>query len=119
MEAIVHVKVSLEEATIQSIGKIFTACIGGAMGAPKPLPPAVEARAAEAPAQAQKPVDDLPFGDPGNAIDNMTLNAAVKAAQGRVGADPIRAIFKEYGIASSRDCPMERRPDLLAALNAL
>ena len=105
----INVKVSLEEATIQSIGRIFTACVGGARPTPPPTPAPVQTRAA-APAPAPK----------AETIDNMTLNQAVKAAQARgVEADAIRAVFNKYGIKSSRECPPERRQALLDELNGL
>lgn len=115
MEATVHVKVSLEEATLQSIGKIITACVGGAVGAPRPLPPAVEARPAAPAVETPKP--EAPKAP---EIDNMTLNKAVKDAQGRgVEADVIRGVFARYGIKSSRECAPDKRPGLLAELNDL
>ena len=107
----INVKVSLEEATIQYIGRIFTACVGGARPTPPPTPAPVQTRAA-APAPAPAPKAE--------AIDNMTLNQAVKAAQARgVEADAIRAVFNKYGIKSSRECPSERRQALLDEINGL
>jgi len=119
MEAVLHVKVSLEEATIQSIGKLFTACLGGAQSAPKPLPPTVETRPAAPASRPELPAK--PAEEPkAPEIDNMTLNKAVKDAQGRgVEADVIRGVFAKYGIKSSRDCPADKRAALLSELNAL
>ena len=133
MEAVLHVKVSLEEATIQSIGKLFTACLGGAQSAPKPLPTTVETRPAMGPRPAvpEKPAGTKSEDQVGTKsesapapkapeIDNMTLNKAVKDAQGRgVEADVIRGVFAKYGIKSSRDCPADKRAALLSELNAL
>lgn len=119
MEAVLHVKVSLEEATIQSIGKLFTACLGGAQSAPKPLPTTVETRPAAPASRPELPAK--PAEEPkAPEIDNMTLNKAVKDAQGRgVEADVIRGVFAKYGIKSSRDCPADKRAALLSELNAL
>ena len=119
MEAVLHVKVSLEEATIQSIGKLFTACLGGAQSAPKPLPATVETRPAAPASRPELPAK--PAEEPkAPEIDNMTLNKAVKDAQGRgVEADVIRGVFAKYGIKSSRDCPGDKRAALLSELNAL
>ena len=46
---------------------------------------------------------------------------AVKAAQRERHVKPavIRGIFAEMGIASSRECPQERRRELLDRVNAL
>ena len=129
MEATVNVNVtvSLEEATIQRIREIFA-----------PRPAGIEARPALGPRPAvpEKPegtksgdqVGPKPESAPAPApeapkapeIDNMTLNTAVKAAQGRgVEADAIRTVFAKYGIKSSRECPADKRPALLAELNAM
>lgn len=109
----IHVEVGLKEDTIQSLGKVFSACIGGLAPARPDLPakPAVEAKPNEAPA--------VPAAETA-AIDNMTLNAEVKAAQAR-GVDKavIKGVFAKYGIASSRDCPDDKRPGLLADLRSL
>lgn len=111
----INVKVGLEESTIQRLGQIFTTCIGGARPGVPPKPTAAEIRetdpkAVAAPTEAPKAPE----------IDNMTLNTAVKAAQGRgVEADAIRAVFAKYGIKSSRECPADKRPALLAELNAM
>ena len=41
------------------------------------------------------------------------------AAKERGQADAIRALFAKYGIASSRECPQDKRKALLSDLNAL
>lgn len=113
----INVEVSFQEASLQALKNIFTTCIGGAAPVrptlpPKPEAPKVEEKPAEAPAAA--PVPEAP------AIDNMTLNAEVKGAQAR-GVDKARIIgvFDKYGIKSSRECPNDQRPALLADLKAL
>lgn len=113
----INVEVSFQEASLQALKNIFTTCIGGAAPVrptlpPKPEAPKVEEKPAEAPAAA--PVPEAP------AIDNMTLNAEVKGAQAR-GVDKavIRGLFDKYGIGSSRECPNDKRPALLADLKAL
>ena len=123
MEATVNinVKVSLEEATIQRIREILV-----------PRPAGIEARPAQGPRPAvpEKPqavaAEPAPKSTPAPAaeeptalIDNMVLMNAVKDAKERGKADGIRALFAQYGIASSRDCAQDKRQDLLTALNAL
>lgn len=105
----VNVKVGLEEATIQKIATIFA-----------PRPAGIEAR----PAQGPRPsVPEKPQAEPApeaeEPVDNMTLMNAVKAAKDAGKADAIRELFAKYGIASSRDCPQEKRRDLLKDLNSL
>ena len=111
----INVKVGLEESTIQRLGQIFTTCIGGARPAQPPVPAPVEVRTAPQPA-APAPAPEAPAPA---AVDNMTLMNAVKAAKDKSGIDAVRALFAKYGIQASRDCPAEKRPDLLSELNAL
>lgn len=76
----------------------------------------------DAPAPAAAPAPEAPKAPaaPAREIANTELFAAVKDAQKRGAAAPaIREIFDEFSIASSRDCPPARRPELLARLNAL
>lgn len=116
----VNVKVSLEEATIQRIREILAPRPAGiearpAQG-PRPAVPGKPQAAAEpAPKSAPAPAPEEPVAP----IDNMVLMNAVKDAKERGKADGIRALFAQYGIASSRECPQDKRKDLLTALNAL
>lgn len=113
----VNVKVSLEEATFQKIAQL----LGG-------RPAGIEARPAMGPRPAvpEKPVETKPESAPAPEapafeapIDNMVLMNATKAAKDRGQADAIRALFAKYGIASSRECPQDKRAELLRELNAL
>ena len=114
----INVKVGLEEATIQKIREIFA-----------PRPAGIEARPAQGPRPAvpEKPKEDpkpesapAPEAPKAPEIDNMTLNIAVKSAQGRgVSKEQILEVFGRYRIKSSRECPAEKRSDLLAELNDL
>ena len=115
---VINVKVGLEEATIQKIREIFTPKPAGIEARPAQGPrPAVPAKPQEEPQPESAPAPAAPKAP---EIDNMTLNTAVKAAQGRgVEADAIRAVFARYGIKSSRECPAEKRSALLAELSAM
>lgn len=122
MEATVNinVKVSLEEATIQRIREILVPRPAGiearpAQGPRPAVPEKPQAAAEPAPKSAPAPAAEEPVA----AIDNMVLMNAVKDAKERGKTDGIRALFAQYGIASSRDCPQDKRQDLLTALNAL
>lgn len=122
MEATVNVNVtvSLEEATIQKIREIFAPRPAGiearpAQG-PRPAVPEKHQAAAEpAPKSAPAPAAEAPAAP----VDNMVLMNAVKAAKERGKVDAIRELFAKYGIASSRDCPQDKRKALLDELNAL
>lgn len=122
MEATVNinVKVSLEEATIQRIREILVPRPAGIEARPAQGPrPAVPEKPQAAAEPASKSAPAPAAEEPVAPIDNMVLMNAVKDAKERGKADGIRALFAQYGIASSRDCPQDKRQDLLTALNAL
>ena len=109
----VNVKVSLEEATFQKIAQLLGGRPAGVEARPAMGPrPAVPEKPAESPKPESSPVPEAP-------IDNMVLMNATKAAKDRGQADAIRALFAKYGIASSRECPQDKRKALLSDLNAL
>ena len=74
--------------------------------------PAPEAPEEPAPAPA-------PEKTSGEEITDADLRQATKAAKDRTDANAVRAIFKDFGIKSSNECPQERRAELLAALENL
>ena len=119
----VNVTVSLEEATIQRIREIFAPRPAGIEARPAQGPrPAVPEKPKEEPKpeSAPAPAPEAPKATEVQAVDNMALNSAVKAAQGRgVEADVIRTAIRSFGIQYCRECPAKKRPELLAALNAL
>lgn len=47
------------------------------------------------------------------------LRAVVKEAKTRTSAQHVREVFAKFDIATSIDCPQERRAELVDALNAL
>lgn len=114
----VNVKVSLEEATFQKIAQLLGGRPAGVEARPAMGPrPAVPEKTAESPKPESAPAPEAPAADA--AIDNMVLMNATKAAKERGQADAIRALFAKYGIASSRECPQDKRAELLRELNAL
>lgn len=123
---IINLKMRLDGASMKTFANILAAC-ADSEGAVTVEEAGTEATAALAktedpkaepkPESAPAPAPEAPKAP---EIDNMTLNTAVKAAQGRgVEADAIRAVFAKYGIKSSRECPADKRPALLAELNAM
>ena len=62
----------------------------------------------------------MPEKNSGSAeITDADLREVVKETKDRVGAKPIREVFSAMGIASSVECPPERRTELVAALKNL
>ena len=114
----VNVKVSLEEATFQKIAQLLGGRPAGVEARPAMGPrPAVPEKPAETPKSESAPAPEAPAAEA--PIDNMVLMNATKAAKERGQADAIRALFAKYGIASSRECPQDKRKALLSDLNAL
>lgn len=114
----VNVKVSLEEATFQKIAQLLGGRPAGVEARPAMGPrPAVPEKPAESPKPESAPAPEAPAAEA--PIDNMVLMNATKAAKDRGQADAIRALFAKYGIASSRECPQDKRKALLSDLNAL
>ena len=114
----VNVKVSLEEATFQKIAQLLGGRPAGVEARPAMGPrPAVPEKPTETPKPESAPAPEAPAAEA--PIDNMVLMNATKAAKDRGQADAIRALFAKYGIASSRECPQDKRKALLSDLNAL
>lgn len=72
---------------------------------PEPVP------AAAAPAPKDLP-DDLPVSD-------EELRAAVKAAKDNTSAADVKALFAQFGVKTSSECPDAKRFELLNKLNEL
>ena len=123
----VNINVSLDEGFVSALGKLADAIAKEAPRAAskkeveQPVAPARKAAPKPAPAHTVDPVDDLPADDAPDPIEDIVLFEAVKAAQRERHVKPavIRGIFAEMGIASSRECPQERRRELLDRVNAL
>lgn len=78
----------------------------------KPAPTKPEpAPAAAAPAPKDLP-DDLPVSD-------EELRAAVKAAKDNTSAADVKALFAQFGVKTSSECPDAKRFELLNKLNEL
>lgn len=129
----INIAVGLTPATIDALMRIFGAQMPAAPETAKVESPKTEtkpekATEAPAPAPAEKPTieddDDLP---PGNEPDTKPTpteddaRQAVKAARSRgVPAKAIKDFMKEsFNIASSVECPAERRQELIDGLNKL
>jgi len=113
MEATINVKVSLEEATLQRLGQIMTACVGGARPAMPPKPEPVQIRA-----EAPKP--EAPAEPAKAEVSVVQLNGAVVNAMGRgVSQDTLKALLAQEGLSKFSECPADKRSALLDKVNAL
>lgn len=77
----------------------------------KPAPTKPELAPAAAPAPKDLP-DDLPVSD-------EELRAAVKAAKDNTSAADVKALFAQFGVKTSSECPDAKRFELLNKLNEL
>ena len=77
----------------------------------KPAPTEPEPAPAAAPAPKDLP-DDLPVSD-------EELRAAVKAAKDNTSAADVKALFAQFGVKTSSECPDAKRFELLNKLNEL
>lgn len=77
----------------------------------KPAPTKPKPAPAAAPAPKDLP-DDLPVSD-------EELRAAVKAAKDNTSAADVKALFAQFGVKTSSECPDAKRFELLNKLNEL
>lgn len=105
---------NLLQAFVSSLGKNNAQTTSDAEPAKtsKPAPTKPEpAPAAAAPAPKDLP-DDLPVSD-------EELRAAVKAAKDNTSAADVKALFAQFGVKTSSECPDSKRFELLNKLNEL
>ena len=130
----VNVEVGLKQTTLEALARIFGTAMIVAQPEAIPAPtteiqPDAERPQPEAPAPDPEPApaddDDLPPDDapaPKKATPTEDdARQAVKAARGRgVPAKAIKDYMQEtFNIASSVECPAERRQELIEGLNKL
>ena len=86
----------------------------------KPAKP-VETKPAIAPqtkAPEEAPVVELAPDEP-EQISDEQLRQVIKSVRDKSTPAAVREIFAEFGIKTSIECPMERRPELVERLNKL
>lgn len=79
---------------------------------PAPKPETKEAPAPAAPAEAPAPAET-------EEISDEELRAIIKETRTASSPAAVRALFNEFGIKTSIECPMERRAELVARLKNL
>lgn len=60
-----------------------------------------------------------PEAEPAPAVTDAVLREAVKRAKERTDVRTVRALFTEFGIGASSECPEAKRPELLRRLDQL
>ena len=130
----VNIEVGLKQTTLEALAVIFNPWKGCTCGniendpqpeteQPQPAPEPQPQPQPEAPATVED--DDLPSNDAPDPVRETPTEddarQAVKAARGRgVPAKAIKDFMqKEFNIASSVECPAERRQELINGLNNL
>ena len=104
---------NLLQAFVSSLGKNNAQTTSDAEPAKtsKPAPTKPEPAPAAAPAPKDLP-DDLP-------ASHQELRAAVKAAKDNTSAADVKALFAQFGVKTSSECPDAKRFELLNKLNEL
>ena len=136
----VNIEVGLKQTTLEALAVIFNPWKGCTCGTiendpqpeteqPQPNPEPKRKTEVEGPAEQEASAtvedDDLPPNDAPDPVRETPTEddarQAVKAARGRgVPAKAIKDFMqKEFNIASSVECPAERRQELINGLNKL
>lgn len=131
----INVEVNLGEATIDALRQIFSAPLFAPAAetkteqpekktkkpAPQPQPQGADPEGTGAEDIGDLPADDAPDPAPKPQPTEADARNAVQAARKRgVSAATIKAFMKDcFGIATSVECPAERRQALIDGLNNL
>lgn len=86
-------------------------------GQPVQTKPAPQPETKEAPAPEAAPAEEQ-AADP-KEISDEELRAIIKETRTASSPAAVRALFNEFGIKTSIECPMERRAELVAKLKKL
>lgn len=114
-----NISVSIELTVSEQLKSLLSGIFQGRKALPetparKQKETAAEAQAVNAPA----PVVAAPAATAAEVSDEV-LRQAVREAKTRVGVPEIRAVFKQFGIEASSECPPERRAELKNSLDQL
>lgn len=103
----IGLKIELSQETLAAINGLADAIRGA-----RPADAAPKAQAAPAP--KPEPAPEAP-----SVITDEDLRALIKETRTRTSPQAVRALFNEFGIKTSIECPDARRPELVRRLNAL
>lgn len=122
----IEIEVNLGQGTIDALGRLFGAQRHVTTAPAEPikeeLKPQPQPKPQPAPAPAVEDDDDLPAGNPPKPTptESDTRNAVQAARKRGVPAGVIKAYMKDsFGIATSVECPAERRQELIDGLAKL
>ena len=114
-----NISVSVELTVSEQLKSLLSGLFQGHRALPetparKQKETATAAQAVEAPAQVvTAPAETVA------EVSDEVLRQAVREAKTRVGVPEIRAVFKQFGIEASSECPPERRAELKNSLDQL
>lgn len=103
----IGLKIELSQETLAAINGLADAIRGA-----RPADAAPKAQAAPAP--KPEPAPETP-----SIITDEDLRALIKETRTRTSPQAVRALFNEFGIKTSIECPDDRRSELVRRLNAL
>jgi hypothetical protein len=123
----IEIEVNLGQGTIDALGRLFGAQrhVTAAPAEPIKESPKPQPKPQPAPASVVEDDDDLPAGNSEQApkptpTESDTRNAVQAARKRGVPAGVIKAYMKDiFGIATSVECPAERRQELIDGLAKL
>lgn len=123
----IEIEVNLGQGTIDALGRLFGAQrhVTAAPAEPIKESPKPQPKPQPAPAPVVEDDDDLPAGNSEQApkptpTESDTRNAVQAARKRGVPAGVIKAYMKDsFGIATSVECPAERRQELIDGLAKL
>ena len=120
----IEIEVNLGQGTIDALGRLFGAQrhVTAAPAEPIKESPKPQPKPQPAPASVVEDDDDLPAGNSPKPTptESDTRNAVQAARKRGVPAGVIKAYMKDsFGIATSVECPAERRQELIDGLAKL
>lgn len=116
----INVTLDASDKLLQAV-QALTGAKAPAAAAPKPVPletktyPKPETK--EAPAPEEAPAEAA--APEATEISDEELRAIIKETRTASSPAAVRALFNEFGIKTSIECPMERRAELVARLKNL
>ena len=119
----IHINVTLDasDKLLQAV-QALTGAKAPAAAAPKPVKPLEtkhepQQETKEAPAPEEAPAEAA--AREAKEISDEELRAIIKETRTASSPAAVRALFNEFGIKTSIECPMERRAELVARLKNL
>lgn len=117
----INVTLDASDKLLQAV-QALTGAKAPAAAAPKPVKPletktGPKQETKEAPAPEAAPAEAA--APEATEISDEELRAIIKETRTASSPEAVRALFNEFGIKTSIECPMERRAELVARLKNL